>query len=292
MVTNLNQQIWLMLNAFSDLKQQTNAMAEYCSQQNSATMSISANVEEVSVSAQQIAQRSTDAAEQAKHSGESSRKSKLAIENMVTEIRGAFDYVQQSVQLASLLDGRATEIESVVTTIRSIAEQTNLLALNAAIEAARAGETGRGFAVVADEVRQLATRAAEATTFIEKLIGEVRLTTRDVANVIGQGTDKVKAGLNCSDQAIHTIDGVLEDSKLIRDQVEFINHALLEQQSAMQEIVEKIEEIAAMSDKNAHSAQHISKAAHNLDKAAQTVRDEIGYFKLANNNQANNPVLF
>ncbi|WP_229417330.1 methyl-accepting chemotaxis protein, partial [Massilia sp. Root418] len=58
-----------------------------------------------------------------------------------------------SAKLAALSE-KASNINSVLTTITKVADQTNILSLNAAIEAEKAGEAGRGFSVVATEIRR------------------------------------------------------------------------------------------------------------------------------------------
>jgi PAS domain S-box-containing protein len=82
-----------------------------------------------------------------------------------------------------MINERAANITSVVTTISKVAEQTNLLSLNAAIEAEKAGEYGRGFAVVAREIRRLADQTAEATLDIEHMVKE--MTSAISAGVVG-----------------------------------------------------------------------------------------------------------
>ena len=94
-----------------------------------------------------------EAAENAKHSGQS---------------------VQDTVKAMKVIADKISIIEE-------IARQTNLLALNAAIEAARAGEHGKGFAVVAAEVRKLAERSQVAASEIN----ELSISSVDIAEKAG-----------------------------------------------------------------------------------------------------------
>jgi methyl-accepting chemotaxis protein len=80
----------------------------------------------------------------------------------------------------------AQEITKVTDMIVEIAEQTKLLALNATIEAARAGEAGKGFAVVANEVKELAKQTNEAIEDIRHKIDTMQRSTTGTVTEIAQ----------------------------------------------------------------------------------------------------------
>jgi methyl-accepting chemotaxis protein len=283
--SSLNGQVWLMLNAFSQLREQSALMSGHCVEQKDATISIAANIEQLSVSAKQIAERSGEASEQSIRSGETSANGRKIIENMAIEMQKAQSAVQQSVQLVQVLNGRAQEIAELISTIQTISGQTNLLALNAAIEAARAGESGRGFAVVADEVRSLATSTTKATSSITGIINDIQKTTQEIVTAIESNAEHVQSGLTLSAEAQAAITSINTDSMHASEQVGVINYALIEQQDAMADIQEKIEAIARMSENNSTAAVTISGAAASLDQVAQSVKNEVGYFKFPEQNQ-------
>jgi methyl-accepting chemotaxis protein len=99
----------------------------------------------------------------------SEEMSKLA-NSTKSQAKGSQDLAQSTVTSMEEIKSATGSMNDSVEAIEQISFQTNILSLNAAVEAATAGEAGKGFAVVAGEVRNLASKSAEATEEIKKLV--------------------------------------------------------------------------------------------------------------------------
>ncbi|BDU40588.1 putative methyl-accepting chemotaxis protein [Vibrio nigripulchritudo MADA3029] len=200
-------------------------------------------------------------------------RAKDAISRLASDIEHIGGVVQK-------LAGTTQDIGSILDVIRDISEQTNLLALNAAIEAARAGEQGRGFAVVADEVRNLASRTADSTEEIQKMINQLQADAQDAVSAMEAGQAVTMEGVESTDQAVEVLGLISESISDISDRNTQVATATEEQSTVVHTINENIEEINSINELTTNTAQELADASAELQSLSKRLDAMVGNFKL------------
>ena len=207
-------------------------------------------IEEMSVTAKDVAQNSNDTAAFTQTTNAQASKSKESVGEATAIVARLVNEVENTSNSISEIERNTSDINNVLKVIGDIADQTNLLALNAAIEAARAGEYGRGFAVVADEVRALAAKTQASTTEIEQTILQLREGSSSAISTMGSTKS------TCLEVAQST-EVVASDLGSINDSVSQINDLNLQ-------IATAAEEQSCVSDEIARNMTAISDMANEL----------------------------
>lgn len=211
--------------------------------------------------------------------------------NSISEIKNSFESVVIKVEG---LSGTVSKIGNITDVINGISEQTNLLALNAAIEAARAGEQGRGFAVVADEVRKLAEESKNSSEEILNLVRSIAIETKDVIDTTGNVKDLIVQQETVANETVASFENIIYSVEEIAPLMEETNTSLKSAEASKLAVIEKIQNVSAVSEEVSASSEEISasseemlasceeveRLASKVDEASEELRGKVEIFKV------------
>jgi methyl-accepting chemotaxis protein len=191
-----------------------------------------------------------------------------SVSKTVNYVKDGNEKMQQMLFAIERIKSSSDEINSITQSITSIASKTNLLAINAAIESSHAGSAGKGFAVVATEVRDLAGKVSEAAKSTSILI-------ENSIKAVTEGEQVARE----TEQIFKTVsEGAIE----LQGIIENIDKASQEQAVAIGQITSGMEQISAVVQNNAATAEQSSASSQVLSAHAATLRKEIARFKIKN----------
>jgi methyl-accepting chemotaxis protein len=251
------RQLEALLHTATVARQDAETVSASAEEMAAATEELNASAEDVTRTVQEMAQ---DASEQMNQ-----------VQRTAEEIRGLDREIGQVVSLAQQMNlssermralaeeaergvAAATEgshrIEAVVKMIEKFGRQTNVLALNATIEAARAGEMGESFAVVADEVRRLAENSRQALVEVGTLNKAIRQSMDALNRTMGQ-----------------TRGAIVEVVALIEQMSGTANR----QAAASHSIVQVVNQLAIIAEKNAAGSEEMAAAVEEQTAAFEEI---------------------
>jgi methyl-accepting chemotaxis protein len=263
-----------------ELYRLTQNSEENTKSQQGRTDSISRDIHTMTVSIQEVAQRSQQASEEAGAASRQADTARQVISGLSTNIRDLGVSVLSAVQDMQQLEEETQQVGTVLTVIHSIAEQTNLLALNAAIEAARAGDQGRGFAVVADEVRSLAQKTAASTAEIRQIILRLQSSANSVLNVMTLNGEKAQASIASSVQATETLDAIAQAVRQINQLNAGIAQFTHEQIGLSHSIQKDTKVLQQDSKASAHGADATARLGEQLVSTGDHLRATTSQFRV------------
>ncbi|MBE0505457.1 MAG: MCP four helix bundle domain-containing protein [Marinospirillum sp.] len=269
-----------LAQAASQMSETANDNQRLVQSQREQTDQGAAAINQMSVTVQEVAGHTEDAAQLARTADEEALTGAEEVNRTMATIKELAHEVEEAGRVIDQLSVNSTEIGTVLEVIQTIAEQTNLLALNAAIEAARAGEHGRGFAVVADEVRALASRTQDSTRDIQTRINKMQSSAESAVAAMAKGRAKAAESVSQAQRAGDSLAVINKSVAAINDMNTQIAGAAEEQSAVADEINRNFSSITEASEQAAAGSDQITGASKELASLAARLQQSVQRFKV------------
>ncbi|QYJ88184.1 methyl-accepting chemotaxis protein [Shewanella halotolerans] len=268
-----------LLTASQEMEGCARIMREDVALGHSEVDQVASAMTEMSATVQEIAQNAVQASEASAQANKEAKEGSLEVERTAESINELAQEIADAAQAINNLDEDIKGIVDVLGVISGIAEQTNLLALNAAIEAARAGEMGRGFAVVADEVRSLAQRAQTSTEDIRSMTERLERGAKIAVKAMESGRNKAEISVVESKRAGEELIRIVSEVSVIDSMNEQIAAATHEQSAVSEEVNQNAMKISDIYRNTHEVSDRLSQLNESLLNDVSAMSELVSKFK-------------
>ena len=250
------------------------------SEQAASTNEVVATSKEISATSHEFVNTMTHVSGKAAETATSADASQQGLTRMEATMNQMAEETQSISTKLGIINEKASNITSVVTTITKVADQTNLLSLNAAIEAEKAGEFGTGFSVVAREIRRLADQTAVATLDIEQTVKEMR----EAVSTGVMSMDKFSQDVDQSVQEVSNVSAqlaqIIEEVQSLGPLFDTVAEGMESQSLGAQQISESMVQLDEAAHQTVASLRETNRALDDLTTAAQEMQGEVNHFNV------------
>lgn len=262
-----------IVSSSKDVSVATEEIAQGASKQSEDAEETNGSVDDLASQINALEKLSNEMSGLSQKTVESTKQGIQEVEKLREHNINANDVNRQVQKQINTLTQKISGINQVIVSIQGITAQTNLLALNASIEAARAGEQGAGFAVVANEVRKLAEQSSKETEAIKHTVQEILDETNTTVMVINKNV----ASMDNQNQSVTSTEQSFKNNWKLTEQM---NESITKLTDNLEKMIEHknqalfaIQNIAAVSEETAASAQEVSAASISQQNQIENVVD-------------------
>jgi methyl-accepting chemotaxis protein len=250
------------------------------SEQVAATNEVVATTNEIAATANDLASTMSAVAKMSEETAGAASRGQRDLHQMADAVTRMEEATEAVSARLSVINEKAGNIASVVTTITKVADQTNLLSLNAAIEAEKAGQFGQGFAVVAREIRRLADQTAVATLDIEKMVREMKSAVSSGVMSMEKLNEQVHHSVNSVRQVGAQLETIVEKVQEVTPRFESAHVGMQAQLQGAQQISIAMGQLSESTQQTASALRDSNRAIGELNHAASSLQSLFARFKL------------
>lgn len=289
MIDNLNVLVTQVQHSGLQLASSATAIAATSKQQEATVAEQAATTNEIVTTATEISATSkelvatmNEVSNVASGAAGAAENGRVSLNKMESTMKHIVDAAGSISSKFEVLNEKANNINTVVTTITKVADQTNLLSLNAAIEAEKAGEYGFGFSVVAKEIRRLADQTAVATLDIEQMVKEMQSAVSAGVMSMERFSEQVRHSVNDVRDVSIQLTQIIEQVQALTPRFESVHHGMQFQSEGAALINQSMIQLSEAAHQTVDSLKESNSAIMQLTVTARDLQSGVIKFKVRN----------